>query len=126
MNNIQYDKGTLSHVGGTFSHVVMLGLLSMPVVHAAPNLDVTNHANRLYFLGDSSATFNKYDNFVSDPYASYLIRVDAARFETIIKPRTELGRKLLEYRRAALAKGMRTLSADEINAMIKEGRGASA
>lgn len=128
MSNIQYDRGTLSHVGGTFSHVVMLGLLSMQGgVHAVPNLDVTSHGrNRLYFSGDSSTTFNGYDNFVSDPYVLFLTRGDAARFDTAIKPRTELGRKLLEYRRAALAKGMRTLSSDEIDAMVKEGRGASA
>ena len=43
-----------------------------------------------------------------------------------MKPRTELGRRLLEYRKAALAKGMKTLSADEIDEMVKTGRGVSA
>lgn len=38
-------------------------------------------------------------------------------------PRTEIGRKLLEHRRKALARGMTLLTADEINLMVKEGRG---
>lgn len=35
--------------------------------------------------------------------------------ESFPTPKTELGRKLLEYRRASIAKGMKTLSADEID-----------
>lgn len=38
-------------------------------------------------------------------------------------PRTEIGRKLLEHRKKALARGMTLLTADEINLMVKEGRG---
>lgn len=38
-------------------------------------------------------------------------------------PRTEIGRKLLEHRRKALARGMSLLTANEINLMVKEGRG---
>ncbi|MDP1855115.1 MAG: hypothetical protein Q8K74_03565 [Candidatus Nitrotoga sp.] len=38
-------------------------------------------------------------------------------------PRTELGRKLLEHRRNALARGMKLLTADEINLMVNEERG---
>lgn len=39
------------------------------------------------------------------------------------KPKTEIGRKLLEHRRKALARGMTLLTANEINLMVKEGRG---
>lgn len=39
------------------------------------------------------------------------------------EPRTELGRTLLEYRRKALAQGMKLLTADEIDSMVKKDRG---
>lgn len=39
------------------------------------------------------------------------------------KPKTELGRRLLEHRARALARGMNLLALDEINAMVEEQRG---
>lgn len=119
MINIQCGSSTFSYV--------MVVILTMQVANAVPNQEISSHnGNRLYFLCDSSATFNNYDNFISDPYLQFMTRVEPTPLSNFIKPRTELGRKLLEYRKAALDKGMRTLSIDEIDAMVKEGRGVSA
>lgn len=121
MINIQYDRGTFSHVA------VMGALAAMQIAPFAPTQEISYHnRNRQYFLCDISSTFNNFDNAINDPYLKFMTRVEPTPFNNIIKPRTELGRKLLEYRRAALAKGMRTLSADEIDAMVNVGRGASA
>lgn len=80
--------------------------------------------NRLYFSSGNS-TFNTYKNYINDPYFKFMVSVDSTMSKSVIKPKTELGRRLLEYRKAALAKGMKTLSADEINAILNEGRGTS-
>ncbi len=65
------------------------------------------------------------ENYCNDPFVQFIKSVDLT-IKNIVKPKTELGRKLLEYRQKALAKGMKTLSADEISAFIREGRGTSA
>lgn len=53
-----------------------------------------------------------------------LINSDATVIDVSLPtPRTEIGRKLLEHRKKALARGMTLLTADEINLMVKEGRG---
>ena len=59
--------------------------------------------------------------------ASYLTTVGntAAVSDVLPAPRTEMGRKLLERRRKALASGMELLTADEINAIVNNGRGSS-
>jgi len=120
MNNIQYNFYTPSNVvvaGALFAIQIAPVMANQPTPH--------QEVNRLYFLSDSSSTFNNYENFVRDPYLKFMTRVDLTPTNNIIKPKTELGRKLLEYRKVALAKGMRTLSVDEIDAMISEGRGLS-
>lgn len=40
-------------------------------------------------------------------------------------PKTELGRKLLAHRKLALARGIKLLTADDINLIVAEGRGLS-
>lgn len=45
---------------------------------------------------------------------------------TSAPPRTELGRKLLEFRKKAISKGMPLLSIDEVNLRVKESRGNEA
>lgn len=123
MNNIHYDQGT-------FSYVVMLGALAIPMVYAPPQKDVADHGTSLlqkvYYSGGHKATFNNYGNSIADTHAYILVNHEP--FATLAapvtdgfgEPRTELGRKLLEHRRAALAQGMKLLTVDEINLMAKE------
>lgn len=128
MNNIRYDQGT-------FSYVLMLSAISVQIANATPIID-THHINTLVSRAyvssnDESATFIDNVNYVGDPYVRFLTMrrnplslVSSNAMDNFPEPKTDLGRKLLEYRRAALAKGMRTLSVDEIDTMVKEGRGA--
>ncbi len=60
---------------------------------------------------------NSANNYLS------IVGVTAAVSDGFPTPRTEIGRKLLEHRRKSLARGMKLLTADEINAMVNSGRG---
>ena len=124
MTKIFYDKGT-------FSYALMVGVLIMPAAHATsangelklvsnPLLHGVNHSD------EYSSTFDRYSDSTGDPFTRFLLKQEPQHQTDLIniaEPKTELGRKLLEYRRAALAKGMRMLSADEIDTIVNEGRG---
>lgn len=75
-----------------------------------------NPINRIRVSENHKKTF--------DTNSLFLVKnlVDANSGNTPI-PRTELGRKLLEFRKKALENGMYLLSADEINLQINEARG---
>lgn len=97
--------------------------------------------NATYAVTDASATnfvseFDTLTNFkVSAIVTGKLEKVNTVSRELSIVdstgaisnefpyPRTELGRKLLEHRRKALARGIKLLTADEINLMVNEERG---
>ena len=127
MTKILYDKGT-------FSYALMLGVLIMPAAHATPTNGELAFANNpllcsINYSDENSSTFDRYSDFTSDPFTMFLLKQEPQQqtdLINVVKPRTELGRKLLEYRRAALAKGVRMLSADEIDTMINEGRSSFA
>ncbi len=119
MTKVQYDLGT-------FNYAVMLGILSAQAVQAAPTLENKSQKRGYYIASRNETASASYRSFVNDPFTQYLTKAQTSSFTNIMKPKTELGRRLLEYRRAALAKGMKTLSADEIDAMVKTGRGVSA
>lgn len=124
MTNILYDQGT-------FTYAVMYGVLALPMAHSAPNNGVVEFGNNslsshINYSDEMNATFDNYNNFNSDPYVRFLIKQEPQRLvdlANIGKPRTELGRKLLEHRKAALARGMKLLSEEEINSMVREVRG---
>ena len=134
MTKISYDQGT-------FSYALMLGFgaFSVHVANATVKNDFLDHRSKsmaccAYVLNNNeNATYVDNGNHVGDPYIRFLmtrknpLNLPSSNFvDNFPPPKTTLGRKLLEYRRAALAKGMRTLSVDEIDAMVNEGRGSYA
>jgi hypothetical protein len=127
MTKIFYEQGT-------FTYALMLGVLTMPAAYAMPGNGELALVGKpvlccVNYSDENSPTFDKYSNFTSDPFTRFLLKQEPQQQADLIfiaKPRTELGRKLLEYRKAALAKGVRMLSADEIDVMVNEGRGSFA
>jgi len=124
MTDVRYDQGT-------FTYALMFGLLCMPLTHPAPPKGTVELADNplsryIDYSDEGHATFDNYNNLSTEPYARFLMRQGpwrAVNQATIAEPRTDLGRKLLKHRKAALAGGMRLLSEEEISSVLKEIRG---
>ncbi len=125
MTSISYDRGT-------FNYVLMASILLVPVAHASSSDEAieanTRLPHRVIYSDEICPTFDNYSSLTRGPLTNYLLKKPRGQINltNITTPRTELGRKLLAHRQAALAKGMKLLSEDEINSMIEEIRGERA
>lgn len=103
----------------------VVALISSPYSVADTSADGIANSNTLADFAVSVKTTGKLVKTTG--MASYLTTVGstAAVSDALPTPRTEIGRKLLERRRKALASGMELLTADEINSIVNNGRGSS-
>ena len=116
MSNTNY----LSNISKAISVVALMSspcaianTRSMEIAHVSTFANFTEETK---IIGDLIYTTDISRNY----NAEFLPLIIADDFPA---PRTEIGRKLLELRRKILASGVKLLTADEINLMVKEGRG---
>lgn len=116
---------TQTYISKVISFAVILAS-SFPAVAETKSMELVS-VNTISDISISERISSKQVK-TNSSYPNYFVVESTSRLvpDAFPIPKTEIGRKLLEYRRAALAKGMKILSVEEIDVMILEGRGATA